>query len=142
MTSTLFPDNSIKAKETKSILLVDDSESTNFFNKIVIERNVFTKITTAVNGLKAINHIKSLLENNSEVPQFIFLDINMPEMDGWEFLKAYTLLTPKYKNSKIILSSTIDLNESYEPRIKELGITNYAFTEKMMTKESIEKLII
>jgi len=124
MTPTLFPNNSNRIKETKakSILLVDDNQSTNFFNKIIIERNIFAQITTATDGVKAINHIKSLIENNSEVPEYIFLDINMPEMDGWEFLKEYILLTPKHKNSKIIFSSTIELNDSYEPQIKESKI--------------------
>jgi len=144
MTSTLFPNNSNKiTRETKAknILLVDDSESTNFFNKIIIERNIFAQVATATSGLKALNYIKSLLKNKSKVPEFILLDINMPEMDGWEFLKAYTSLTPRYINSKIIFSSTLKFSDSYVPQIKNLGISNYAFAEKMMTKDSIQELM-
>ena len=145
MNPTLFPDNknnTTKEKEAKRILLIDDNESTNFFNKVVIERNMFAEVTIAINGQKALNHIKSLLEENLNLPEFILLDINMPVMNGWEFLEAFTQLTPSYGNSKIIISSTADFNESHKEHVEKLNISNFAFVEKMMSKKVIKQFML
>lgn len=130
----------ITKKEAISILLVDDNDSTNFFNKIVIERNVFTQITLASNGLEALNHIKQLLKENKAVPEYILLDINMPVMNGWEFLEAYINLTPLYKNSKIVFNLGIELRDCDKEMINQLDL-NYIFTEKMMSKDIIKNII-
>ena len=127
--------------EVKSVLLIDDNEATNYFNKIIIERNISAKITVMTNGLKAINYIKSLLLKKYEVPEFILLDLNMPEMDGWEFLEEYVKLTPLYKKTKIIISSNYEINESDNFRIKRLLISNYIFVEKIISKELVKKVM-
>ncbi len=143
MNSTLFPHNKneiIKESKATDVLLVDDNESTNFFNKIVIEKNIFAEISIATNGLEALNHIKSLLKENKELPKFILLDINMPVMNGWEFLEAFVALTPLYKNSKIVFNLSAKLRDSDIEKIKKMNL-NYIFTEKMMSKDIIHNFV-
>lgn len=67
------------------IFLVDDDEIQNLINSRIIE-NIDEKLTTKAfsNGLEALNAVK-----NGVVPSVIFLDINMPIMNGWDFLEEY-----------------------------------------------------
>ena len=67
----------------KKILLVDDDEATNFYNHYIFKKSAINcEIVMLENGLKALNYLK-----NIDVPDIIFLDINMPVMDGIQFLE-------------------------------------------------------
>jgi CheY-like chemotaxis protein len=61
-----------------------------------------------VNGKEAIDDFKRIIENNEEVPEVIFLDINMPIMDGWQFLEEFITLPIAHKIRINILTSSID----------------------------------
>ena len=77
------------------IMLVDDNESTNFYNSIVIQKaGLHVHVQEVINGMDALNYLMgkgSFSGHTSPLPQpgIIFLDINMPGMDGWEFLQEY-----------------------------------------------------
>lgn len=96
------------------ILCIDDDPITLMLCKKVIIKSLFSKdIITAQNGEKALQYFDDLLEadlGTIELPQMIFLDLNMPVMGGWEFLDTFN--APKYNkfhNIKVIvLTSTID----------------------------------
>ncbi|MBC7381685.1 MAG: response regulator [Bacteroidia bacterium] len=85
----------------KKVLLIDDDPINNFVNKKLIQRLTddidITEFLTAEDALIYLN------ENN---PDMIFLDINMPEMDGWGFLEAYQQM--KEQSPVIILTTSID----------------------------------
>ena len=79
------------------MLIVDDSKPITFFNKIILERSShFSEILIAANGQEAIN----ILDTGFD-PDIIFLDLNMPVMNGWEFLEHYNLQSNR--NSEIIM---------------------------------------
>lgn len=92
----------------KSILLVDDDDATNFINKKILSRlNIAQQIHVALNGKEAIEFLENKngipVENaENAAPQLILLDINMPVMDGWEFMDAYHLL-PNEKKAEVIV---------------------------------------
>ena len=94
------------------ILCVDDDPITLMLCKKVIIKAAFSKtIITAKNGEEALEYFNSILNKEKDhLPQLIFLDLNMPVMDGWEFLDNFN--TNKYSevNSTkiVVLSSTID----------------------------------
>ncbi|AOZ98160.1 MULTISPECIES: response regulator [Flavobacterium] len=95
------------------ILCVDDDPITLMLCKKVISKASFSNtIITAKNGEEALEYFNSIInkEATKELPQLIFLDLNMPIMDGWEFLDNFS--TDKYaevNSTKIVvLSSTID----------------------------------
>ncbi len=95
------------------ILCVDDDPITLMLCKKVITKASFSDtIITAKNGEEALEYFDSILDKQEEniLPQLIFLDLNMPVMDGWEFLDNFS--TDKYSkvNSTkiVVLSSTID----------------------------------
>ncbi|MCE3258994.1 MAG: response regulator [Bacteroidetes bacterium] len=98
-------------KKLKCILLIDDDEDDNFFHHIAIkEANVTEKVVIAESGFKALE----LLRNNLVSPDLIFLDINMPKMNGWEFLEEYKKLDSSNSTARIIMLST-----SVNPHDKE-----------------------
>ena len=103
-----------------SVLLVEDDPLTNRINKEFIEAADFADhVHICVNGKEAIDHlIQALHKKNVPVPDVIFLDINMPEMNGWEFLKEFRLLTPRINKPVLIfIQSSLrqeDLSQLHE----------------------------
>lgn len=72
----------------KSVLLVDDDDTTNFLNRFFLNQlDTNIKVLVAKNGKEALDLIQ--IEADTLTPCLIVLDTNMPVMDGWEFLKAY-----------------------------------------------------
>jgi len=72
-------------KKLNSFLLIDDSKSANVFNdKMIRKINCVEKIYIAENGKEALDILEAGI-----LPEIIFLDINMPVMNGWEFLAEY-----------------------------------------------------
>ncbi len=129
------------------ILCVDDDPITLMLCKKVIQKSNFSKeIDTAVNGEDALRYFDNLIasSNSSDYPQFIFLDLNMPVMNGWEFLDLFS--TKKYaehfSNTKVVvLSSTIDPDDIEKSKEYPMVIE---FLSKPITTEilSILKNII
>lgn len=105
-------------KEPIQILIIDDDEINNFIAAKLIDKiPAKAKVNTCLNGLEGINYIKSKLSNQAEFPDIIFLDINMPIMNGWEFLEKYELIKKEVKKTVTInmLSSSVynaDINKA------------------------------
>lgn len=96
------------------ILCVDDDPITLMLCKKVIAKANFTgEIESAKDGVEALKFFDSLIgddPNTEDYPELIFLDLNMPIMDGWEFLDEFSKnLTHSFPKTKIIvLSSSVD----------------------------------
>lgn len=70
------------------ILLVDDDEITNFLSSEVLQFHFQNaEISIVMNGEEAMQHLFGQLKNNAPLPDIMLVDINMPYMDGWEFLE-------------------------------------------------------
>ena len=114
---------------TKSvrILLVDDDEINNFISVKLIKKTLInTEIKTCLNGKFAIDELANIQEDKpDELPDYILLDINMPIMNGWEFLEEYERLNidPQGKTQIFIISSSVfnnDINKAKSyPLVKD-----------------------
>lgn len=127
-------------KRIQHVLLVDDSKATNFFNKMMIQKtDLVENISIAENGAEALNYFDVTTEP-LDPPEIVFLDLNMPVMDGWEFLDNYNRLDYINKNSIIILMLGTNLLEEDQKKMD-----GYAFikggSEKMLTKNFVTNLV-
>ena len=103
-------------KPIKLILLVDDDEATNFLHKIMInDAGCAQGIHVAKNGKEAIEYLTNAIEGKYPQPDLIFLDINMPVMNGWEFLDEYQKLSDEQKAKMVLVMLTTSINpDDYE----------------------------
>lgn len=102
------------------VLLVDDDEIANFIHQSFLEEvKIADQIVTAQNGLEALQLIQEGKVKSDEKPTLILLDINMPVMNGYEFLDAFSDLNPEKKQllKIVVLSSsnnTTDVDRAYQ----------------------------
>lgn len=115
-----------KKHRFKRVLLVDDNDIDNFINERIITSSFFSeKVNVKTSAQAALDFLKEHASNAEVLPEVIFLDLNMPVMDGFAFLKEYDKFPETLKNfSKIIvLSSSIspdDINKaSTNPLVKK-----------------------
>jgi len=93
----------------KSIAIIDDDPITVFGVKRMLNAlGISENIRSYVNGKEAIDDFKSILHIKGVIPEVIFLDINMPIMDGWLFLEEFIKLPITHKIRINILTSSID----------------------------------
>jgi CheY-like chemotaxis protein len=93
------------------VLLIDDNDIDNYLTKRVLINSKFTrKIDICTSGLDALNFIKNRLNNIEEIPDIIFLDLNMPVVNGFVFLFEWEdfPMEIKEKCRIIVLSGMIE----------------------------------
>jgi CheY-like chemotaxis protein len=99
----------------KSICIIDDDKVYTYMLKKMIQKlgNCQTVINYS-NGLEALESIKkSIAENDTNVlPDIIFLDINMPVMNGWQFLEAYSEIQSKISKKIQIYQTSSSVNQA------------------------------
>ncbi|MTI38135.1 response regulator [Fulvivirga lutimaris] len=123
------------------IWLIDDDSITNFVNKIIIERNYSSaKIKEFLIASDALNQLQANYVNGSELPNFIFLDINMPEMNGWEFLEAYKKLDPKITDRIKLFMLTSSQNEDDVERAGRCKVIKKFVSKPLKENDVVEIL--
>ncbi|MDN3551363.1 MAG: response regulator [Mucilaginibacter sp.] len=124
-----------------SVLLVDDDEINNFISiKLIKKALLNTEIMACLNGKFAIDQLADIQKRDpSKMPDYILLDINMPIMNGWEFLEEFKRLNidPLGKSKIYIISSSVfsnDINKAKSyPLVKD-------FISKPLNVEKIKEL--
>ena len=89
------------SKELGCIMLIDDNPDDNFFHEREIKKHrKSTKVITRNSAIEAVEYLKS---ETVPRPDLIFLDINMPGMNGWDFLNVYSKINSEMKTQIIII---------------------------------------
>jgi len=108
------------------ILLVEDEEINNYIAIRLIQKVMpGAAVTSCLHGKQAIELLTEIKHDSSKLPDIILLDINMPVMNGWEFLDEFTRLKidPESKCAIFVLSSSVfseDINRAREyPEVKD-----------------------
>ncbi|WP_299899378.1 response regulator [uncultured Aquimarina sp.] len=123
-------------RKLKRFLLIDDSKATTFFNKtIILKTEVVEEIAVAYNGKEALDSLQS-----DSTPELIFLDLNMPVMNGWEFLDAYHHPSNPFQNSKIVVMLGAEIGKEERERLLSFSQV-VEFRDKMLSKKVLEEII-
>lgn len=125
-------------KKLNSILLVDDDPDDNYYHQIIINKmNMVNQIDIAVNGIEAIAYLKN---ENHIPPDILFLDLNMPKMNGWEFLEQYKSFSAEKKAKVLIVILTTSANPDDIKRAKEIEDVT-GFETKPLTQELLTEIL-
>ncbi len=132
----------MKTKINK-ILLIDDSEPINFIHRYILdELGCVDEIITKENGEEAIDYLISLVNLKTQLPKFIFIDINMPRMNAWEFITEYRKIDSQLRLQSFVflLTSSIDPTDLEKARgIVEINEVRDKPFNEMVIQEIIEK---
>lgn len=128
-------------KKIKSILIVDDDQDCNFFHERLFNKmECVETIYMVQDGREAIDFLLSSIDGEHPSPSIIFLDINMPRMDGWDFLKEYQLLSEEQKSKIVLAMLTTSLNPDDRKKALSFG-TVKGFYNKYLNKESVHQIL-
>ncbi|WP_298544880.1 response regulator [uncultured Aquimarina sp.] len=122
-------------------LLIDDDKATSFFNKhVLLKHKAFKDVKVVQEAKNALDYLKNLNNQLYIKPELIFLDINMPFMNGWDFLKEFSNLEKDITDGIkiIILSTSNDPNDIKKAFKNELV---YDFINKPLSNEIINQVI-
>lgn len=131
-------------KDLDCVLLVDDDVSTNFIHRRIVEN---TKINVDVKEISSAKEALDYLtysgkyENMEHAPKaaIIFLDINMPGMNGWDFIAEYKKLDEKHKARIVVVMLTTSLNpddEQHAANVEEIA----TYLHKPLNMEAFAKI--
>lgn len=128
-------------RQIQHVCVIDDDEIYIYLiKKSLAALDVEHSINAYANGLEALKGFKALIDQQQPIPEIIFLDINMPIMDGWEFLKGFKEIQTLLPNQIpiYIISSSIAA-EDKEKAKKFPEIVDYL--SKPVELETLESII-
>ena len=125
----------------KKVMLIDDTA----VDRYIAERNIIKylfaeEVVVKESANEGLKYLASLVNNPEQLPQLIFLDIRMPEKNGFQFLEEYEILPDAVKKTCIIMMLSTSLNASDHEMAK--GNKYVAkFINKPLNSERIMELI-
>lgn len=122
-------------KKFNKVLLVDDDKINNYINLRLIRRiGLSEEIIVTNNGQEAINYLKQCEKN--ALPTLILLDINMPVMDGFEFLEEFEKLEFNNVERPLIVVLTTSTNTNDIKKVESSPIAA-GYINKPLTEENL-----
>ncbi len=127
-----------------TVMLIDDNDMDNFINQKIIEANSFAdKIYTNTNGLSALEFLNNLYVNKDTLeemlPEVIFVDLNMPVLNGFRFIEKFYEMPQEFVKTCKIVILTSSLNAEDREIAKRLK-PNIIFLNKPLTQESLSSI--
>jgi CheY-like chemotaxis protein len=125
--------------KNKVVLIIDDDPIFVFvIQKLFFKIGGDYKIDSIKNGQFGLDHIEELFHNNQQFPDVILLDLNMPILDGWQFLDEVETKPYKDQLNIYLTSSTIDPLEHEKARLYK---TVKRFVMKPISIEDLESIL-
>ncbi|MBO0590347.1 response regulator [Cellulophaga sp. E16_2] len=124
-----------------TVCIIDDDPIFVYGTKVILNSNgkFCSNIMVFEDGEEALDDLVTLVKTNQTLPEVIFLDLNMPIMDGWDFLDEFCKIPDIENKTRIyILSSSIfsvDIEKSKEYKVVK------DFISKPLTDSKFEILL-
>lgn len=126
----------------KRILVIDDDEVFQYLHsKVISLTGIDADIITTSHGLEALEMITKMLESGDELPTEMFIDLNMPTMTGFEFIRAINDFDFPGKEKIKMIVVTSSVNDADRVIADELGI-KYFLTKPLLVKDVAEVLAV
>ncbi len=126
-------------KKFRKLIFIDDDKATNYFHNIILKQSdICDEAIFFESAEKALDYFEELFSTDDFImPDYVFLDINMPVMNGWEFIDAFE----KFNRADpiIIIMLTTSLNKNDMERAKDLDLI-YQFWNKPLAAEKLAEL--
>lgn len=120
-----------------SILLIDDDKINNYLNSRLIKKsNICVNLEIAQNGSEGLTLIQQKITANTKLPNLILLDINMPIMDGFEFMNSFKELN--CDDVKIVLLTTSSNPDDIRKFNQSLAC---GYINKPLTEDKLKNII-
>ena len=122
------------------VLVIDDSRIDRFIVEKLVERaQLAEKIIQKELAREGLDYINECIQNNTGLPGIIFLDINMPEMSGFDFLDEFTGFPEQVTESCIVVMLSSSLNEDdYKKAMSYKAVKMYC--NKPISMEKLQEL--
>ena len=122
--------------KANSICIVDDDPIFVYGTKVLLNHNkdIANDILVYENGKEALDSLSAMVEDGDNLPDIIFLDLNMPVMDGWRFLEAFIKIPIDKMPLVFIATSSIDEDD-------KLKAKQYPIVKEFLTKPLSESLL-
>ena len=125
----------------KCVMVIDDNQIDLYIAEKVMETTRFAeKVICVSSAREALAYLKPLHDKPDELPGLIFLDINMPEMTGFDFLNEYQLLPESIRKKCIIMMLTTSLDQNDRKQAEENQFVK-RFLNKPLDRDKIAQLL-
>lgn len=122
------------------IMLVDDDGDDNFFHERIIRKSgIANSVVALKSGQEALEYLRGAREHQGPLPDLLLLDLNMPGMDGWEFLAEYDKLDKDSSAKMVIVILSTSQNPDDERRARTLPAVS-GFKTKPLTKGILDEI--
>jgi CheY-like chemotaxis protein len=120
-----------------SVLLIDDNEDDNYFHHLILEESALvSEVRITENSFEALAYLRSV----KRFPDLIFLDANMPKINGWEFMEEYKRLSNEVNLNSVIIMLTTSLYPLDKKKALSTPGVN-GFETKPLTPEMLDMIL-
>lgn len=124
-----------------AIMLIDDDEATNFLNQMTLEAHgLCREVQVYHKATDALHHLSNLNATGKKRPNLILLDVNMPGMNGWEFLEEYQKLDEQSKCDILVVMLTTSLNPDDRERAQQIDVIDEFLSKPLQGEQLVEIL--
>ena len=122
-------------------LLIDDDSINNFINERLLKKlQIAEQVKVVLNGEEALKYIKARASEGTSCPELILLDINMPVMDGFEFMENYKNLNLSFVSKPVVILLTTSKNTIDLQRASDVNISGYL--NKPLTNDKVKEVLL
>lgn len=129
----------------KQVMIIDDNELDNFINSKIIESSLFSKkIYVNTNGKSALEFLENLIKTMDDefskiCPEVIFIDLNMPILDGFQLLEGINKLSNKFLNQSKLVVLTSSAHPDDNKKTKSIN-SNVIYLNKPLTADLLKSI--